>query len=276
MALLPPDYLDCIVAIGAATDSGTQWLGTGFLVGKPSAELNAAQQPAIYTIYMITNKHVVEGVSEFVVRFNPTDSAGAIRDYKIARQEDGKPRVFGHPDASVDVAAVVLPLKNIVEDDVRIRYFRIPQDILSSSQAATEGVTEGDFIFTLGFPLGLMAADRKYPIARSGIIARIHDLYEKRSSDFLIDSNIFPGNSGGPVVLCPEQVSIVGTQTHPIAKLLGIVCAYLPFRDEAISRQSGNVRITFEENSGLGIVVPSDRILEAIEFAFEQQTRQEQ
>jgi len=40
--------------------------------------------------------------------------------------------------------------------------------------------------------------------------------------------------------------------------------AYMPFTDSALSRQTGKVRVTFEENSGLAVVVPVESILSAI------------
>jgi hypothetical protein len=42
------------------------------------------------------------------------------------------------------------------------------------------------------------------------------------------------------------------------------VFAYVPYRDTAVSTQTGTVRITFDENSGLAWVYPVDRIEETI------------
>ena len=65
---------------------------------------------------------------------------------------------------------------------------------------------EGDFIYALGFPMGLVSKDRQHVMVRSGIIARIRDLYENRSTDFTVDAFVFPGNSGGPLVNSKGQV----------------------------------------------------------------------
>jgi hypothetical protein len=79
---------------------------------------------------------------------------------------------------------------------------------------------------------------------------------------------VFPGNSGGPVVTRPEITSIQGTKSFNKAALIGVVSAYLPYRDVAISQQTRRARIIFEENSGLSSVVPIDRVAEVLEIAF--------
>jgi hypothetical protein len=74
----------------------------------------------------------------------------------------------------------------------------------------------------------------------------------------LIDALVFPGNSGGPVITRPELTSIEGTKRQNNAYLLGVVRAYVPYQDVAISQQTGRPRIAFEENSGLAEVIPMD------------------
>jgi hypothetical protein len=64
----------------------------------------------------------------------------------------------------------------------------------------------------------------------------------------LIDAAVFPGNSGGPVVARLPMYSGL------VIKLIGIVHAYVPYRETAISMQTLKPRVIFEENSGLGVV----------------------
>ena len=53
---------------------------------------------------------------------------------------------------------------------------------------------------------------------------------------------------------------------------MGIVGAYLPYQDEAISRQTGELRVVFEENSGLSLVWSVNYLNEIIESdAFKKQ-----
>ena len=127
--------------------------------------------------------------------------------------------------------------------------------------------SEGDEIFVMGFPLGLAGDERNYVIVRQGMVARIRDWYEGYSKEFLIDSSIFPGNSGGPVIAKPTMFSY--GQTMPRPKLIGMVAAYLPYEDVAWSRQTGRPKMISEENSGLATVVPIDPILQTVSRAAE-------
>lgn len=122
------------------------------------------------------------------------------------------------------------------------------------------GVSAGDPIFVLGFPMNLAGEQRNYVIVRPGAIARVGDLIKSAATILLIDSHIFPGNSGGPVVLAPQMTAIAGTKSNNRAYLVGMVRAYVPYTDVAISPQTGHPRIVFEENSGLAEVVPIQKL----------------
>jgi hypothetical protein len=90
------------------------------------------------------------------------------------------------------------------------------------------------------------------------------ELLDKASPTFMLDSFVFPGNSGGPVILRPEIVGIQGAPVNGNAYLIGIVADYKPYIDRAISEQTRHPRIVFEENSVLADAVPIDRVDEAI------------
>jgi hypothetical protein len=128
-------------------------------------------------------------------------------------------------------------------------------------------LSEGDGVYVMGFPLGLVGEHRDYVIARQGAIARVRDCLDLSSKDFLIDCAIFPGSSGSPVIVRPDMTSIRGTQPMKCADLIGIVSGYLPYQEIAISQQTGRPRMSFEENSGLGKVYPIDYAMELIEKA---------
>ena len=100
----------------------------------------------------------------------------------------------------------------------------------------------------------LFGANRNYPVLRRGTIAWVQPALEKLTPEFLVDALIFPGNSGGPVL---RQCG--GSAAGEIC-LIGMVKGYLPYSDVASSRQTGRPRVTFEENSGLAVVIPVDEI----------------
>ena len=77
--------------------------------------------------------------------------------------------------------------------------------------------------------------------------AQIRSFVEVGKEEILIDSMTFPGNSGCPVVISSEGEG--GAE----GKLIGVHHSTLPYREEAVSRQTGRVRIVFEDNMGLAM-----------------------
>ena len=63
-------------------------------------------------------------------------------------------------------------------------------------------------------------------------------------------------------------MSINGTQNIDRAALIGVVKSYIPYKDVAISQQTGKPKVIFEENSGLALVETVDSIEETVELAF--------
>lgn len=264
MALIPPAFMDCVVAIGVINDkSEKKWIGTGFLFGKLLSNMSDGQKQ--YKVYLVTNKHVLNGQTKVLLRFNP-QSGQAAKDYDAMVVEgSGTPKWTGHPNGQADVAVLQLNATILEKEGMKFSFFRSDEGALGRTDMIAREVTEGDSAFVLGFPMGLMAADYQYVILRGGALARVRDFLDSRSDEYIIDVQVFPGNSGGPVILKPELASIEGTKNQLSAGLIGLVKSYIPYRDVAISQQTGRPRVMFEENSGLSVVEPVDHILQAIE-----------
>lgn len=255
--------MDCVVALGTFNDKGEKvWVGTGFLVGKFNKKNEDGTKN--YYPYLVTNKHVLKDLKKIIIRFNPhTDQAA--KDFVLDPLDaNGKSVWTGHPNPNFDVGVIRLNGDVLKKEGLKFGLFVTDETLISIDQMREREVTEGDFIYVLGFPMGLVAQDRQHVILRQGVIARIRDLFEKRNTDFVVDAVVFPGNSGGPVILKPEMISITGTKANPTAGLIGIVKSYIPYQDVAISQQTKRPRIIFEENSGLSSVEPVDAILETI------------
>lgn len=122
------------------------------------------------------------------------------------------------------------------------------------------------YIYTLGYPMNLVQSIKNIPICRMGCISYISHIlkYELNEINYLIDSQTFPGSSGSPVIIKPELTSIKGTKPHSEAKLIGILHSYIPYREQCISVQTGSIRQTYEENSGLTLVYPVDLIVKIV------------
>lgn len=260
MALLPPFFLDCVVAIG---DPSGNWIGSGFLFGKLIRKLDDVQKE--YSVYLVSNKHVFENQTQIRLRFNPQNSDPA-KDYSLSLIDDsGKNIWIGHPNKAVDVAIISINANLLKKDGMKFHFFESDGHVFTKDNLYTMGTSEGDFIYVLGFPMGIVSKERQHVTLRGGVISRIRDFFENRSTDFIVDAFVFPGNSGGPVVLKPELISIEGTNPNNSSGLIGIINSYIPYQDVAISQQTRKPRVIFEENSGLSIVEPVDYILETID-----------
>ncbi len=262
MALIPQFFLDTVAAIGQlAGGSAVQWTASGFLYGEYE-ETN--EQGKRYRMYLVTNRHVLDGQAAIVLRFSSEDAALAPTINLVLTDPSGKPIYALHPDPEIDVAVLPMNVALLQIPGTKFSFFQSDEHILERAAAVAQGVIEGDGAYVLGFPMGQVGGERNYVIVRQGVLARVRDWLSGASKEFLVDVTVFPGNSGGPVVSRPEVTSIQGTQPSLRAMLIGVVKAYVPYRDVAISRQTGRERIVFEENSGLTAVVPFDYVREVV------------
>jgi hypothetical protein len=255
LTLIPPFFLDAVVAID-------DWVASGFLYARYQ---NTNEKGKSYRTYLVTNRHVFDSLKIAFLRFNPIGGNPAREFIAPLFGNDGNQLWFAHPDPEIDVAVLGVNTTALEREGIQFGLFTSDELAATTERLRDLEVTEGDFIYVLGFPLGLVGTTRNMVIVRAGAIARIRDAIARVTKDFLVDASVFPGNSGGPVILKPEIMSIQGTKSPEAAYLIGIVRGYIPYREEAVSRQTGKTRITFEENSGLAAVIPVDYIDETID-----------
>jgi S1-C subfamily serine protease len=294
--LIPPFFLDSVVAIGyrplnvaAGVDGKSEVrrgpfvpVGSGFLYGhflkKVNDELNE------YAYYLVTNQHVVEDVEraekqqveavlktshleepqKLFLRFNPK-AVGPAREDLWVPLNPSSPALGWSVDKGTDLAVVRVAADFLDKAGLQYAVFQSDIHVADRSKAGEIGLTEGDGVYVLGFPMGLVGGERNFVIARQGSIARIRDCLAGSTNRFLIDALVFPGNSGGPVVSRPDMTYVKGTKKQDRAYVVGVVRAFIPYQDVGISQQTGRPRITFEENSGLAEVIPMDFVKMLIE-----------
>jgi S1-C subfamily serine protease len=260
MALIARQFIDAVVAIGTrGSDGGPQWMATGFIFFIPMEPQPSPQK--VHRCYLVTNRHVLQDQRAIVLRFNPSTPANPV-DFDVELNDQLGPVWAPHPDPDVDVASMGFNVNVLEQQGLNFGYVT-SENAFTLEQMKEAGVFEGDSVYIIGFPMGLNTPAMQYAIVRFGCIARVRDAYDAKRGPFLVDASVFPGNSGGPVFLRPEGAALLGTKAIAASMLVGLVHAYVPYIDAAISQQTGRPRVIFEENSGLARVESVDRILEA-------------
>lgn len=257
MSLIPPFYMNTVVAIGfkSAPEAEISWSASGFFYAKLLKQQGNDRSLAAY---LVSNCHVLSGQKEIYLRLNPQGKEDAI---EVPLSLD---TVSLHP--KVDVGVVPIDFNVLLKHKLNASCFENDRHAANLETMTRIGVSEGDSVFVLGFPMSVVGpGDRRNAVlVRHGSIARLRDMLDRASPSFLVDTFVFPGNSGGPVVLKPEAFAIEGTKKMESALLVGIVAANVFFKDTAVSTQTKRPRIIFEDNAGLGVVYPVDYIDECI------------
>ncbi len=279
MALIPPAYLNSVLSIGVETKNEKgepifKSLATGFLVGKPTGEKNDKGEP-LFRLFVVTNSHVFynnktkQFVKEILFRFNTTDNKSHHFKVNLINAEN-KAIWSMHDNEKVDLA--VLPINAGAISDVKIDfYFFKENDLFFAKDFGTKNISTGDGLFVLGFPMSISGKAKNFVIVRQGIIARV-DEEVLEDGFYYIDASAYPGNSGGPVIVKPEIVSIQGTTSNNSAGLIGVISSGETYSDIAVSQQTGEAKVIFTEQTGLVRVVPVERIYEIIDVIIKSST----
>ncbi len=175
--------------------------------------------------WLVTAKHVFFDPagnwrpSTLSMLFSRSSRGRMAQEVKIPLQlrRAGRRCWFPHPNAAVDLACLPLPRK-----------MRPPRpaglpSIAWEDIAKTADLYEGVPVAVLGYPAALDSPDSARTIVRQGIVSWVSPT-RPGSQVFLIDSHVFPGNSGGPVFRLPAAVDRQGQRAGGGAvALLGIV-----------------------------------------------------
>jgi S1-C subfamily serine protease len=246
-----------------------RWIASGFFYGSLIPSKPGSDEKK-YLTFLVTNRHVLEGLTNAYIRVNPKERK-APTDYELELKNKTHQLWFAHPDPTVDVAVFPGSMGFFREQGMQIEFFPNDEVAAVRSKLSDLGVAEGDFVYVLGFPMGLVGEERNLAIVRQGVLARVSDALVNPNHNYLIDAFIFPGNSGGPVILKPELVHIGKAKPIPAPLLIGLVKEYIAYQDIAISAQTQRPRIVFEDNSGLAEVIPIDRVQECVDACLKSQ-----
>lgn len=279
-AQVPPAFINSVVAIGGlvpdvvAPDGKVltkKWvtIGTGFFYGHlQKGDPDVSKR--FYAVYLVTVKHVVDDwatiksqskdTSDLKIRVNPTALSSSATEFDLKKEIADPGSDWTVNPNKKDIA--VIPVNfDMLRQKQYVSFFFLGDEMAADVPKLKElQVAAGDGVFVLGFPMGLSGALRNYVILRQGVVAKIDEMLDQAADYFMIDSLVFPGNSGGPVILKTDINAIQGTARQNKAYLIGVIRAYEPYTDIAVSSQTHRPRITFEENSGLTEALPIDYV----------------
>ena len=257
-SMIQEDWLKTVVLIEqeAKNEKGQSQIipiGTGFLL---------RSERGFY--YVVTCKHVVrkKGRLNKEGLFYRLNTRSFIDDPFHRRSinallEELEVDYFLHPDDRVDIA--VFPIKvDVRKDDIKFATFSIFEEL--------ENIYPREDVFFIGYPIGTVLSERNQPVVRNGIISRKNEDFR-----FLIEGASFPGNSGSPVITKSlpytynREKKLFNLKEVKQARFIGIIYQQIRYRESAISPQTGNVRVIFEENTGLSKVIPSNFIKDILE-----------
>lgn len=256
MALFCREFLKSIALIQKKEGlNNFQPVATGFIVGFLLKD-DPDPRKKIYSIFLLTNRHVFNGAEELWFRFDKKEEAQTA-SFPIQLMDNGQILWLAHKDPSVDLAMVAIAPKFL--DDNKINWGFIREDDIAYPENFKEiGIDLGDSVFLGGFPMGLSGISQNNAIVRAGIIARIDEEQISSEKSFLIDATVLPGNSGGPVFLKPESNFLNGTKAVNNSYLIGVVSGYRTYKEPLYSHQTNppTVAAISVENSGLASIVP--------------------
>ena len=191
-------------------------IGTVFLMGIPEPDA-----PGNLRYTLVTAAHVLEGAKgdKATLHLRVNAEGGIKRIPWTIQIRDGTTPVWvRHPKA--DVAAMFLTVPNNIDLQLLT-----PSLLADDSFYESARIHPGDELFALGFPLGAEANDLGYPILRTGAIASYPLVPTATNETFLLDLEIRPGNSGGPVYLYQlnRMVQKDNSTTLNLCRIMGLV-----------------------------------------------------
>jgi hypothetical protein len=258
------------VRIEADKPAGTE-AGTSFIF---SYEHDSKQY-----LFLVTNKHVVSGANAGRFFFTLSDGQNPrIGERFDIQMADFQNAWVGHPDSSIDIAAMPLvPVLEHIQQQGRQAFFKsIPHTLVPSDAQLSELDALEEVVF-VGYPSGMFDAKNLMPILRRGTTATPPQLDYEGSKVFLVDASVFPGSSGSPVLICNQgsygtkQGIVIGTRVL----FLGVI-AQVVIREEegkiviVTAPSSFTPIVRTRQMIDLGIVYKSMTVVETVQEVLRQ------
>ena len=213
--------------------------GTAFFIGNTE------------DLFIVTARHVVEKDYDLYARVHCKNRITGETEIILLKLKKNK-WVFHPKDELIDtnyVDVAVMKIGWIIDRDIKMFRYELPNtELANQNQLPFEDPLPPESILIFGFPLdiGFKLSEQK-PLCRLGIVSMVtgKKFLKTENGKFadektiLIDSNMFPGNSGSPVIkqLLPFASEI---------KLLGLVIATNERMNYAVIEPVSRIRETIE------------------------------
>jgi hypothetical protein len=255
-------YLSTIRLLSERVGTARPEAATGFVVVDEDDER-----------FLVTARHVVEGVAHTTIHLYTGDSVhtiGSPLTYEIQAEDNFW--TF-HPDRSVDVAVGRFePISDFFDDHeeqfivgaTKIKDFhREPPPGVGSFTDKFWHPLPLDEVLIVGYPQDYRDIPTSLPILRRGHIATPLWLDHEGRPVFLVDAAANFGASGGPVAYVEEEHNVGKHMYEGTGKvvLLGVFSEVFPARTRAMNATEGEP----QRPPNLGAVYKAHTILETIE-----------
>ncbi len=218
---------------------------TAFLV-----KIDAVEEGNAPRIVLVTASHAFDGPDrrecQVVLRRRRDDGSYERSELVVPLRRDGDPLWKKHPEQDIAALPVDLP------EGVEAAPFSLDQ-IADEQALAEKKVHVGQDVWVPCFPASLEGNEAGWPVLRHGSVASHPLVPVTWAKTFLIDSTVFGGDSGAPVVVVANDAPLVA----------GLVIG--------MHRQTDKSSLPFEEKTmhtplGVAIVVQARFIRETIEL----------
>jgi S1-C subfamily serine protease len=228
--------------------------GTGFIVEKGESS------------FLVTCKHVIEGIDTAFVKFAEETERNEVRisanGIPLFLKRDGQIIWKAHSNKDIDIAIIPMLQENF-GGDAKFKAIGF-QFLVTDSTLNYVGINEGDDVLLIGFSFISGQNLPSYHVARKGILSlltrdRIYYSVDRQlyhENIYLVDVNLFPGDSGAPVFVEHKgQIYVLGMAFLLWTKLGKSQLVIPP--DTLMVEQT--------QYMDLGLVIPAQRIREVID-----------
>ena len=260
-----------IVFVGMGGQSSFTPYGTGFVSKTRVADASFQE--------VVTAKHVIDRIPSEAIALRVNTKNGPATVIQTERKQ-----WLAHSDPSIDIAVGPTIMR---PDQFDILHLDIMAHRLTPEIIDQQYIGVGDEVIFPGMFLQHLGETRNIPIVRTGTIAAMPE--GKILTDtgyvaaYLIEARSISGHSGSPVFvqLPPSRILENGTIVDGRGKvnyLLGVVIGHVAvesvedmvtlLRDEANTSEEDAKRaaeVIAPMNTGIGIVLPIDRVIEVID-----------